>query len=242
MKKFTADFETATWLENETFVWAWAVCEIGNENNLIIGNEIETFIDLCRSEKNPIIYFHNLKFDGEFIISYLLNNGFKHIKDKKEKKDNTFTTLISDLGQFYSIEVYFKVGNKSIKKVTFIDSLKIIPFSVEVIAKSFNLEISKLTIDYNSPREKGHLLTEEEKTYIKNDVLIVAKALNVLFNERLTRMTQGGNALKNYKDIITKEKFGHYFPKLEKWADQDIRKAYKRADLLILILYMKEKK
>ena len=28
MKKFTGDFETATWLEDETFVWAWAVCEI----------------------------------------------------------------------------------------------------------------------------------------------------------------------------------------------------------------------
>ena len=31
MNKYTADFETATWLENETYVWAWAVCEIGNQ-------------------------------------------------------------------------------------------------------------------------------------------------------------------------------------------------------------------
>ena len=31
MKKFTADFETAVWLEDESFVWAWACCEIGNE-------------------------------------------------------------------------------------------------------------------------------------------------------------------------------------------------------------------
>ena len=34
MKKFTADFETAVWLEDETWVWAWATCEIGNEENL----------------------------------------------------------------------------------------------------------------------------------------------------------------------------------------------------------------
>lgn len=27
-KKYTADFETATWLEDETYVWAWAVSEI----------------------------------------------------------------------------------------------------------------------------------------------------------------------------------------------------------------------
>ena len=38
MKKFTADFETATWLENETYVWAWAICEIGNPDNIIIDN------------------------------------------------------------------------------------------------------------------------------------------------------------------------------------------------------------
>ena len=44
MKKYTADFETATWLENETYVWAWAVCEIGKEDNIVIDNSIDTFI------------------------------------------------------------------------------------------------------------------------------------------------------------------------------------------------------
>ena len=38
VKKFTGDFETAVWKENETWVWAWACCEIGNEKNLQIGN------------------------------------------------------------------------------------------------------------------------------------------------------------------------------------------------------------
>ena len=44
MKKFTADFETATWLPNETYVWAWAICEIGNPDNIIIDNNIESFM------------------------------------------------------------------------------------------------------------------------------------------------------------------------------------------------------
>ena len=48
MKKFTADFETATWLENETYVWAWAICEIGNPDNIIIDNNIESFIKFCK--------------------------------------------------------------------------------------------------------------------------------------------------------------------------------------------------
>ena len=227
MKKFTADFETCTWLENETYVWAWAVCEIGNESNIVIDNNIKSFIDYCYSQKNSTFYFHNLKFDGEFIIYYLLKNGFKHVVKKEDIKDNTFTTLISDMGQFYQITVYFTKGNKKVHKVTFIDSLKIIPFSVDTIAKTFNLPISKLKIDYNEPREIGHILTEEENEYIKNDVLIVAKALKTLFDENLTYMTEGSNALHDFKSMITKSKYNHLFPTLDYKLDEDLRKSYK---------------
>lgn len=190
MKKYVADFETCTWLENETFVWAWAVCEIGNEENLKFGNSIDTFFEFLENAGNVSIYFHNLKFDGEFIIYYLLKNGFKHVLSKKECETRTFTTLISDMGMFYSIEIYFYRKNKNVKKVIIYDSLKIIPFSVSEIAKAFNLPESKLSINYNEVREKNHELTDEEKAYITNDVVIVSKALKVLFDEDLKKMTQ----------------------------------------------------
>ena len=168
-----------------------------------------------------------LKFDGEFLIYWLLHNGFKHVEKRTEIEENTFTTLISDLGQFYNITVYFKKKNKHVQKVTFIDSLKILPFSVKQIAKSFNLEISKLELDYNKPREKGHILTKEEKDYIKNDVLIVAKALNILFNQNLTKMTIGSNALSEYREILSKRRFEKFFPELEYRVDKDLRQSYK---------------
>lgn len=60
MKKFTADYETCIWLKDETYVWAWATCEIGNEENLIIHNNIDSFIEYCKQEKNSTFYFHNL--------------------------------------------------------------------------------------------------------------------------------------------------------------------------------------
>ena len=82
MKKFTDYIEKATWNENETWVWAWASCEIGNEENLQIGNNIDSFIEYCKKEKNSIFYFHNLKFDGEFIIYWCLTYGFKHVEKK----------------------------------------------------------------------------------------------------------------------------------------------------------------
>ena len=225
MKKFTADFETATWIEDESFVWAWALCEIGNVENLTIGNSIESFFERISKEVNPVILFHNLKFDGEFILYHLLKNGFTYT-EKLERKNKTFSTLISDMGLFYQIEVYFEVGKKT-KKVTFLDSLKIINQSVEQIAKTFNLPISKLSIDYNEPRKRGHILTKEEQDYITNDVVIVAKALENLYSMGLTKMTAGSNALFNYKQILTQNKFDKIYHKLTYQCDNDLRQAYK---------------
>lgn len=228
MKKFTADFETCTWLEDETYVWAWALCEIGNEENIKIGTNIEEFYQECLKLNNPKIYFHNLKFDSSFLIDYLYRHNYELIKEGKEKRDKTFQCIVSDLGAFYQVVVYEKVKGKRIKKITFIDSLKIINMSVKAIAKTFNLPISKLEIDYNAYREKGHKLTPEETEYIKNDVRIVAMALNQLFCEGLTQMTAASNALSYYKKITGRQKFEHYFPELTHEEDALIRPAYKR--------------
>lgn len=130
-------------------------------------------------------------------------------------------------GQFYSIEIYFYRKNKNVRKAIIYDSLKIIPFKVEKIAKAFNLNESKLELDYNTPRAKGHILTKEEKDYITNDVVIVSKALSVLFSENLTKMTAGSNAVLDFKRSININQYDHYFPPLDLLLDNDIRKAYK---------------
>ena len=225
MKRFTADFETATWVDDETWVWAWALCDIEEPSHVEVGNSIDDFFKRIKKEVNPYIYFHNLKFDGEFILYYLMKNGFDHV-ESKEKRNNTFSTLISDMGLFYSIEVYFEVGKKT-KKVTFIDSLKIINQSVESMPKTFKIEENKLEIDYNAPREKGHILTGEEEAYIKNDVIIVAKALSYLFNMGLTKMTAGSNALFEYKEITRLNRFRNLYKPLNYDIDKDIRRAYR---------------
>ena len=101
------------------------------------------------------------------------------------------------MGQFYQITLYYEKKNKQVHKTTFYDSLKIILFSVA------------------------------ETANIRNDVLIMAKALHVIFSEDLTKMTRAGNALADYKEIITKSKFLHYFPPLDFNVDKDLRKAYR---------------
>lgn len=96
------------------------------------------------------------------------------------------------------------------------------------MAKDFGLEIKKLELDYKKARSRFHEITEEEKEYIKHDVLIVAQALKTLFDEGLTKMTQGANALSDYKKILGQKKFSHYFPILKKEEDKNIRESYKR--------------
>ena len=225
MKRFTADFETATWLEDESYVWAWALCDIEDPDKVDIGNSIESFFERIKKENNPYVYFHNLKFDGEFILYYLMSNGYEYV-EKRERRNNTFSTLISDMGLFYQIEVYFEVGKKT-KKVTFIDSLKIINQTVESMPKTFKIPENKLEIDYNLPREVGHILTKEEIDYVRNDVVIVARALSYLFNMGLTRMTAGSNALGEYKNIMKLNRFRALYKPLNYEIDKDIRRAYR---------------
>ena len=229
--KYTADFETTT-DPNDCRVWAWAVDEIGNHENFLYGNNINTFFEFCQQSKNFDLYFHNLKFDGEFILYWLLSNGYKHIKDKKEREDKTFTTLISDDGKFYCMEIFFKVGNKKVNSVKIYDSLKILNMSVLEVAKAFGLgelaeRIKEEKIDYDKYREPGHVIDEEELRYLRNDVEVMSLALDFMFKQGQTKMTEGSNALADFKKVIEESNFKYYFPVLPYDIDHEIRKSYK---------------
>lgn len=224
MALFTADFETTT-DPTDCRVWACGICEIGNPDNFTYMNDIDGFIEWSRKQRNVTTYFHNLKFDGEFILCWLFENGFKFVAERRDLEKNTFTTLISDKGQFYSMEICFDRKGKEKDCLTIYDSLKILPFSVADIAKGFNLPISKLEIDYNETRKKGHILTKEEVNYLRNDVEIMARALHILFEQGLTKMTQGSNALFDYKRTVGTKNFNKWFPIPD--YDSDIRQSYK---------------
>ena len=227
MATFVADFETTTDPLN-CHVWAYAICEVGNKDNIIIGTTIKDFINWCESRsENDTIFFHNIKFDGQFIMDYLFKNGFTHTVDSNEKASKTFNTLISDKGLFYQIEVIFKKKGKRINKVTFQDSLKLIPLSVDEIAKSFKLPIQKLEIDYTKHNNlpEGSPITPEEREYIKHDVQIVAYAIEYFHSEGLNKMTIGACALAEYKKLINKKVFNRYFP--TPTYDHDVRQSYR---------------
>ena len=221
------DFETTTDV-NDCRVWAFALCNIEQPNIFEYGTTIEDFFEwiLLHDKENLKIWFHNLKFDGNFILNYLYREGYVWIEKPKLKSDKTFTTLISDMGEYYKIEVYFKVKGHHTSKVTFFDSAKIFTnLSVEGIAEGFHLPISKLEIDYKEKRPVGHKLTKQEVDYIRNDVEIVARALNHMFNQGQNKMTIASDAMNDFKHRIVG--FRRKFPLLQEEVDRDIRKAYR---------------
>lgn len=225
-KTYVADFETTT-REDDCRVWAYAIAEVGNTDNIHIGLTIDDFMDWCKNQSdNPRIFFHNLKFDSQFIMYWLFKHGFKHA-ERKNRTSNTFTTSISDKGLYYTLEVYYKVQGRKIKKVTFQDSLKLIPLSVEQIGKAFDLPEQKLEIDYKSHDylPEGSPLTFDEKEYIKHDVIIVAKAIEYFYSQGLDKMTIGSCALNEYKKIISKRSFERWFPTPK--FHEDIKQSYK---------------
>lgn len=220
MNKYVADFET-TEHNDRRCVWAWAVCNIPFKG-IQQGNSIYSFFEHIRKHPGRY-YFHNLKYDGSYIINYLLNHQYTWVLKRNLLRKNTFTTLISNMCVYYSIIV--KLDNDTI--IEFYDSMKIINMSVEKIAKTFKMPFQKGEIDYNLQRYEGWQISAEELDYIERDVKIVSYALNFFFSQGLTKMTQGSDALYEFKKIIGTKKYNMLFPKLELQVDKDIRKAYR---------------
>lgn len=229
--KYMCDFETSTeqWLEfdNQARVWAGCIVTIEEQPKIIsLVNNIDDFMKSLFKLGSCDVYFHNLKFDGEYIIYYLFTHGYKYQAGAKQSK--TFDCCISDAGLWYSLTITQKAYNRKYVRTTIYDSLKKLPLKVSQIAKAFKLPEMKGEIDYNLYRPVGWQITDEEKQYIINDCVIVAKALYMQFNKGLEKMTIGSDALNYFKtDLGGKKAFEYIYPVFDISIDNDIRRAYR---------------
>lgn len=208
--------------EDETRVWLWGLVPVNTDDSFVWGTDIESFMEVC-SEADRNIYFHNLKFDGGFILDYLLLYGFVFREDTRKINPKEFTAVISDTGKFYSITVKWEDGHVT----EFRDSLKKLPMPVARIAETFNLPMSKGDIDYDKPRPFGYEPDEEELDYLERDLLIVAMALRQVFASGMTRLTVASDSLAEYKKLNTTQWFDRTFPVLSDEMDGEIRRAYR---------------
>lgn len=208
---FSCDFETTVY-KGQTFteVWASASVELYTEQVNIFHSISEQFNYFKSLKSNVIAYYHNLKFDGSFWLAYLMQDlkfdvaqiGKKEdntyqFKSKKDMYNNTFKYSISDMGQWYYIII--KVNNHFIE---IRDSLKLLPFSVKQIGESFGTKHKKLDMEYNGFRYAGCEISDEEKKYIANDVLVVKEALEIMYSDGHDKLTIGACCLSEYKNII----------------------------------------
>lgn len=208
---FMGDFETTVYKgQVNTEVWASALVELFSDKVTILHSIAETFDYLVSLNCNVVVYYHNLKFDGAFWLSYLLvDKKFTQAYDKIGDKEtdvkwkqqfkmfnNTFKYSISDRGMWYSIIV--KVKNHFIE---IRDSLKLLPFSVKRIGESFGTKHKKLDMEYTGFRYAGCDITKEEQEYIANDVLVVKEALEFMFKQGHNKLTIGSCCLEEYKKI-----------------------------------------
>lgn len=242
MNKYIADFETTVYEgQKDTEVWAAAIVQLGTEDVTLM-HSIAEFIDyILTLENEDIVYFHNLKFDGSFILDYLLKDGkFKDVTEGQfSRKElsvidyNCFCYMISAMGQWYSITIMYEG-----KMIEIRDSLKLLPFSVKAIGKGFKTKHQKLEMEYEGKRYAGCTITDEEAEYIKNDVLVVKEALEATFEKGNDGMTIGSCCMKEYKEVsaFDAHDWKNLFPDLTKIscpfgsfanADEYIRKSYK---------------
>lgn len=98
------------------------------------------------------------------------------------------------------------------KLLEFRDSLKLLPFSVEVIGKSFATKHKKLDMEYTGYRYAGCEITEKEREYIANDVLVVKEALEIMLEQGHDKSTIGSCCLEEFKKDTTRQIMPSYFP------------------------------
>ena len=136
----------------------------------------------------------------------------------KNMRSGTFKYTISDLGQWYSITI--KHGKYYIE---IRDSLKLLPFSVKKIGKDFDTQHKKLNMKYEGYRYPNCPISDSEKEYIANDVLVVKEALEIMYNDGHTKMTIGSCCLQEYKNVQPFLDYDIAFPNLyEVEIDQNL--------------------
>lgn len=233
--KYDSDYETTvdddTSTQDATAVWAATLVKLDDPDD-------PSVVDLYKSlpgymqavlrlaKRNSLaIAFHNLKFDGSFILVWLLSQGdyklarnadgrMMDVKDfYREAPNKSYIYTVSARGQWYMIQIKY---NGHIVK--FFDSLKLLPFPLKTIGKSFGTKHQKLEMDYTGKRYPGCNIKPAEVDYIKNDALVLKEGLNFMSSKGMNKLTIGACCMSTYKAMTWNDstEFRNIFPNLAK--------------------------
>ena len=202
-------------------MWAAGYVELNTEYP-VIHNNIDTFFrEIEGIPGNKTLYFHNLKFDGAFILDYYLKErGFTLAQydpsnlespwvKTSEMHNKTLKTLISDKGQWYTITIKSRGLIIEIR-----DSLKLIPMSISIIGKSFGTKHRKTEIEYTGFRQPYGEITQEEEEYLANDLYVLKEALEIMFKDGHNKLTIGSCCYSEFKSTVDEWDYKKWFPNL----------------------------
>lgn len=214
------DFETTVYEgQTDTEVWASAIVPLWTEDVTIhssIEETLQYLYDLAQTQ-DVYIFYHNLKFDGSFWLNCIMRNEIlkeayspltKEFYENENMPINSYKYIISDRGMWYEI----CIRTQSAHYIYIRDSLKILPFSVREIGKGFNTKHRKLEMEYVGYRHAHGIITPEEQEYIKNDVLVVKEALEIMFENNHKGRTIGSCCMTEFKRTIDHFDFEYFFP------------------------------
>lgn len=167
--------------------------------------------------------FHNLKFDGSFIVSWLLHNGYEVTHTKPAA--GQFGLLVDKTNNWYSITV--QVTKR--RRVILWDLLKLFPMALEYLPNVYSTPTHKIKEDaafYNADRSGEYIPSERDLQYFENDLQVPAETLNShigIYGLRFKK-TQASQAFFEFTESFPAWKWR--FPPLSIEEDASIRKAY----------------
>lgn len=236
VKYYAADFETTVYEgQDKTEVWSAGICPFYSESVELFSDIVNFMFYVFSLKHNVVCYFHNLKFDGSFILNYLISNQMIKIVENnttpnKELCENDCSCVISQYGVWYKFAI-----KKNGYIYEFRDSLKLIPLSLSSICKSFDTKHKKTEIEYAKKRKAGDPITQKEREYQINDVLALKEALEYMYSQKHKKLTIGSCCIQEIRKQYGNE-YEEYFPDLSKIeisesygaknADEYIRHAY----------------
>lgn len=192
-----ADFESSTGnVDGSTNVYLWGISSLDKKDRYI-GVHIKDMFATAFHYKLKKVMFHNLSWDGEFIIHWLIKQGYKPAQGLFDdpKDDMTFTRMKTDMGVVFSIKVK---NNGHI--IQFGDTAKLLVSSVDKMGEMLGLP--KLKIDYDKYKyfDKIEDVPAELIEYLWRDIDIVIDIYTVFKKQfKYHGITLGATALKSYK-------------------------------------------
>lgn len=181
------------------------------------------YISTIDKSKNLTVFsFNGLNYENYFLLKYFIKDRkFTQVFDLK-KVNGTFSALIRDDKKAVVIDLYYND-----KKIRFVDvcvSLSIQKSYKAWIKERLKIDLAKDGIDHKKFHDVNSVLTDEEMTYIKDDVEPFLHAVSTYDKDELKAITFQSYGIKKLvkQSIPVKRKgyeyanFRHIFPVLKK--------------------------